>query len=66
VPPYAGPPVASRQGDAASPLRLLAYLALAITLIVLDDQAGWLPRSRTTRPAMASWSMKTASCATNY
>jgi len=46
VPPYAGPPVASRQGDAASPLRLLAYLALAITLIVLDDQAGWLSRLR--------------------
>ena len=33
-------------GDAASPLRLLAYLALAITLIVLDDQAGWLSRLR--------------------
>lgn len=47
MPPYAGPPVASRQGDAASPLRLLAYLALAITLIVLDDQAGWLSRLRT-------------------
>ena len=46
MPPYAGPPVASRQGDAASPLRLLAYLALAITLIVLDDQAGWLARLR--------------------
>ncbi len=46
MPPYAGPPVASRSGDAASPLRLLAYLALAITLIVLDDQAGWLARLR--------------------
>ncbi|MGH8039337.1 MAG: rod shape-determining protein MreC [Stenotrophomonas sp.] len=46
MPPYAGPPVASRQGDASSPLRLLAYLALAITLIVLDDQAGWLARLR--------------------
>ena len=46
MPPYAGPPVASRSGDAASPLRLLAYLALAITLIVLDDQAGWLARVR--------------------
>lgn len=46
MPPYAGPPVASRSGDAASPLRLLAYLALAITLIVLDDQAGWLTRLR--------------------
>lgn len=47
MPPYAGPPVASRQGDASSTLRLLAYLALAITLIVLDNQGGWLSRMRT-------------------
>ena len=47
MPPYAGPPVASRQGDASSTLRLLAYLALAIVLIVLDDQGGWLSRLRT-------------------
>ena len=47
MPPYAGPPVASRQGDASSTLRLLAYLALAIILIVLDDQGGWLSRLRT-------------------
>ncbi|MGV8960765.1 MAG: rod shape-determining protein MreC [Stenotrophomonas sp.] len=46
MPPYAGPPVASRQGDASSPLRLLAYLALAITLIVLDNRGGWLSRLR--------------------
>ena len=46
MPPYAGPPVASRQGDAASTLRLLAYLALAITLIVFDDQGNWLARLR--------------------
>lgn len=46
VPPYAGPPVASRQGDSSSALRLLAYLALAITLIVLDDRGGWLSRLR--------------------
>ncbi|MCD9088220.1 rod shape-determining protein MreC [Stenotrophomonas sp. SY1] len=46
MPPYAGPPVASRQGDASSPLRLLAYLALAITLIVLDNQGNWLSRLR--------------------
>ncbi|MGB3394705.1 MAG: rod shape-determining protein MreC [Stenotrophomonas sp.] len=46
MPPYAGPPVASRQGDAASALRLLAYLALAITLIVFDDQGNWLARMR--------------------
>lgn len=46
MPPYAGPPIASRSGDTASPLRLLAYLVLAITLIVLDDQANWLLRLR--------------------
>lgn len=46
MPPYAGPPVATRQGDASSTLRLLAYLALAIVLIVLDDQGGWLSRLR--------------------
>ena len=46
MPPYAGPPVASRQGDSSSALRLLAYLALAITLIVLDDRGGWLSRLR--------------------
>jgi hypothetical protein len=27
-------------------LRLVAYLALAITLIVLDNQGGWLSRLR--------------------
>ncbi len=46
MPPYAGPPVASRPTDASSPLRLVAYLALAITLIVLDNQGGWLSRLR--------------------
>lgn len=46
MPPYAGPPVASRQGDASSPLRLLVYLALAIALIVLDNQGNWLSRLR--------------------
>ena len=46
MPPYAGPPIASRQGDASSILRLLAYLVLAITLIVLDIQGGWLSRAR--------------------
>lgn len=46
MPPYAGPPVASRLGDSSSALRLLAYLALAITLIVLDDRGGWLARVR--------------------
>ncbi|NIJ70433.1 rod shape-determining protein MreC [Xanthomonas sp. 60] len=46
MPPYAGPPVTSRSSDAASPLTLVVYLVLAITLIVLDDQAGWLARAR--------------------
>ncbi len=46
MPPYAGPPIASRQGDASSVLRLLVYLVLAITLIVLDIQGGWLSRAR--------------------
>lgn len=46
MPPFAGSQVASRQGDASSPLRLLAYLALAITLIVLDAQGGWLSQLR--------------------
>ncbi len=44
MPPYAGPP--SPPDPVMPPLRLLAYLALAITLIVLDDQAGWLARLR--------------------
>jgi len=46
VPPYAGPPIASRPGDAASTVRLLAYLALAIVLIVLDSRGGWLSQMR--------------------
>ncbi|HSX65286.1 MAG TPA: rod shape-determining protein MreC [Pseudoxanthomonas sp.] len=46
MPSYAGPPVASRPGDIASTLRLLAYLALAIALIVLDHRGGWLHQLR--------------------
>lgn len=46
MPPYAGPPIASRPGDAASTLRLLAYLALAVVLIVLDSRGGWLSQAR--------------------
>jgi rod shape-determining protein MreC len=45
VPSY-GPSAASRPAEAASPLRLAAYLALAVALIVLDVQAGWLGRLR--------------------
>ncbi|KAF1721544.1 rod shape-determining protein MreC [Pseudoxanthomonas wuyuanensis] len=46
MPSYAGPPVASRPGEVASTLRLLAYLALAVALIVLDHRGGWLHRLR--------------------
>jgi rod shape-determining protein MreC len=47
VPAYASPN-ASRPGDVAGTLRLLAYLALAITLIVLDHRGGWLSQARAT------------------
>lgn len=46
VPSYAGPPVAIRPGEVASTLRLLAYLALTITLIFLDHRGGWLSQVR--------------------
>jgi len=46
VPSYAGPPVAARPGEVSGTLRLLAYLALAMTLLVLDDRGGWLSRIR--------------------
>ncbi|GAB3371617.1 rod shape-determining protein MreC [Lysobacter rhizosphaerae] len=41
MPSYAGPS-ASRSGDIADTLRLLAYLAMAVVLIVLDHRGGWL------------------------
>ncbi len=40
-------PAAPRPGDVAGTLRLLAYLALAVALIVLDHRGGWLHRVRT-------------------
>ncbi len=46
MPAYAGPPVAARPGEVSGTLRLLAYLGLAITLLVLDDRGGWLSRIR--------------------
>ena len=46
MPPYAGPPVASR-GEAVSTVRLLAYLAMAIVLIALDSRGSWLAQLRT-------------------
>lgn len=45
MPPYAGP-TAARPGDVAGTLRLLAYLALAIALIVLDHRGSWLAQWR--------------------
>ena len=45
MPAYAGPS-APRTGDVAGTLRLLAYLALAIALIVLDHRGGWLAQIR--------------------
>jgi rod shape-determining protein MreC len=45
VPSYAGPS-AARSGDVVGTLRLLAYLALALTLVVLDHRGGWLSQWR--------------------
>ncbi len=45
MPPYAGPS-ANRSGEIADTLRLLAYLALAVVLVVLDHRGGWLTRMR--------------------
>ncbi len=45
MPPYAGPSHA-RTGDVTGTLRLMAYLALAVALIVLDHRGGWLHQSR--------------------
>jgi rod shape-determining protein MreC len=45
VPAYAGSP-APKPGDVAGTLRLLAYLALAIALVVLDHRGGWLAQLR--------------------
>ncbi|TWI01796.1 rod shape-determining protein MreC [Luteimonas cucumeris] len=45
MPSYAGPAPA-RPADVAGTLRLLAYLALGIALIVLDHRGGWLVQIR--------------------
>src|SRR5688500_14115362 len=45
VPTYAGPAPA-RPADVAGTLRLLAYLALGVALIVLDHRGGWLRQIR--------------------
>lgn len=46
MPSYAGPSASSRSGDVAGTLRLLAYLALAFVLMLLDQHGGWLARVR--------------------
>lgn len=43
---YAGFPHAARPGEISGTLRLLAYLALAVVLLVLDHRGGWLERVR--------------------
>ena len=43
---YAGSTHPARLGDAAGTLRLLAYLAMAVTLIVLDHRGGWVRIAR--------------------
>ena len=45
MPSFAGPS-ASRTGDVAGTLKLLAWLVLAIALIVLDHRGGWLSQLR--------------------
>ena len=46
MPTYAGPNVTSRPVDIGALVRLLVLLALALTLIVLDSQGGWLSQMR--------------------
>ena len=45
MPTYAGPP-ATRSGDVAGTLRLLAYLGVAVAMMVLDHRGGWLAQAR--------------------
>ncbi|MEG3191727.1 rod shape-determining protein MreC [Lysobacter sp. D1-1-M9] len=46
MPHYASPATPTRTGEVADTLRLLAYLVLALVLIVLDHRGGWLNRAR--------------------
>lgn len=46
MPSYPGRSSAPRSGDVAGTLRLLAYLAAAIALMVLDHRGGWLGQLR--------------------
>jgi len=56
MPAYASPH-ASRPGDVAGTLKLLAWLVLAIVLIVLDHRGGWLAqvRQRATAVVQPLW-----------
>ena len=53
MPSYAGPS-AARTGDVAGTLRLLAYLTVALTLVVLDHRGGWLSQWRRQATAKSS------------
>ena len=47
MPSYAaGPPKPARSGDVVGTLWLMAYLALALAMMVLDHRGGWLNQSR--------------------
>jgi rod shape-determining protein MreC len=46
VPSFAGSTNAARPGDVTGTLRLMAYLALSLTLVVLDHRGGWLHQAR--------------------
>src|SRR3970282_410916 len=47
MPSYAaGPPKPARSGDVGATLWLMAYLALALAMMVLDHRGGWLNQSR--------------------
>lgn len=46
MPPYAGPLPSVRSGEVVETLRLMAYLVLALVLIVLDHRGGWLSTLR--------------------
>ena len=45
MPNYAGP-AAPRSSDVAGTLRLLAYLAVSVALVVLDHRGDWLAQAR--------------------
>ena len=46
MPTYPGRPTPKHPGDVAGTLRLLAYLAAAIALMVVDHRGGWLAQLR--------------------